>query len=54
MPDIVPEDLGGYVEPTLPATIMAELASLAQRVETLEVALDALRARLDMAQAPTR
>jgi hypothetical protein len=45
----VPEDLGGYIEAPRQPAIMAELAALASRVEALEVALDALRARLDKA-----
>jgi hypothetical protein len=45
----VPEDLGGYSEPTLPATFKTQLAALAQRVQALEVALETLRARLDKA-----
>jgi hypothetical protein len=40
----VPEDLGGEVEPTLPATIKTQLARLAQRVEALEGALETLDA----------
>jgi hypothetical protein len=48
----VPEDLGGAGEPMLPATLKTQLASLAQRVQALEVALDALRARLDADDAP--
>jgi hypothetical protein len=45
----VPEDLGGYGEPKQPATLKAQLASLASRVQALEVALATLRARLDKA-----
>jgi hypothetical protein len=51
----VPEDLGGFSEePRLRATIMAELATLAQRVQALEVALAALHARLDTDAVPRR
>jgi hypothetical protein len=49
--EVVPEDLGGYIEAPRLSVVMTELASLVQRVEVLEQGLDALRARLDADEA---